>query len=162
MAQMDFTVNPNEVESDGYDLLPQDEYVAIIEESDYKANSNNSGKMLKLTYQIIEGNFKGQKLWENLNLEHPSAQAVEISRKALNSILLAVGIDGLKDSAQLHNIPMTIKVGVKGKETDTYGIQNVIKKHTKYVAGQTVAPIQQAPTPVSVGSETVAKQPWDR
>jgi hypothetical protein len=124
---LNYKVNPDEVES-SFDAVPAGEYIAIIENSDYVPNKKGTGNYLGLTYQIIEGNFKGRKIFENLNLENQNQQAEQIARKSLNSIGLATGITDIKDSSQLHNIPMLIDVGIK--DDPNYGLQNRIKKHS--------------------------------
>lgn len=128
MAQLDYnkTVDDNDVES-SFEAIPAGEYIAVIESSDYVENKNKTGKMLKLTYQVIDGPLKGRKIFENLNLENKNQQAEQISQKALNSIKLAVGVKDLKDSVQLHDIPLKIDVTVK--ESEDFGKQNRIKKH---------------------------------
>lgn len=127
MSELNYTVDVNETEA-SFDPVPADEYTAIIEASDYVDNSKGTGKILKLTYQIIgDGQFSGRKIFENLNLENENKQAVEISRKTLNSIGVATGVTEIKDSSLLHDIPM--KINVTAKESKEYGIQNRIKSH---------------------------------
>ena len=144
MAQLNYNVNPDEQE-DSFDVIPAGDYPAIIESSDYTPNKSGTGMILKLTYQIIDGPLKGRKLFENLNREHQNQQAVEISRKALNSIGVATGVKEIKDSSQLHNIPMIIDVRIK--ESAEYGKQNQIRKHTAISGLQEPAtPVQQQTT----------------
>ena len=162
-----FTVDATNVMSD-YELTPAGVYTAIIDEAEYKLNSNGSGKNFQYYLQIVEGNFKGNRIFNNLSIENQSAKTVEIATKEMNSLMLALQLGGLDwgNLEPLKNKPITIKVSVytnpKLKEGDSYYMTNKIKEYSPYVASQTVAPIQQAPTPVSVGSEAVAKQPWDR
>ena len=126
MAELNYNVNPNEME-DSFEAVPAGEYLVVIESSDFIDTKAGTGKILKLTYQILDGRFKGQKIFENLNLQNPNKQAEQISRKALNSIGIAVGVPSIQDSAQLHNIPLKLNVTVQ--DTDDYGKQNRIKKH---------------------------------
>ena len=162
MAELNYQINPDEVES-SFDPVPAGEYIAIIESSDYVDNKQNTGKILKLTYQIIDGQMKGRKIFNNLNLENKSQQAAEIARKSLNSIGLATGVAVIKDSSQLHNIPMKIDVGVK--EDEVYGLQNRIKKHSR-IGGQEAVLAAQ---PEGAKSPEAAKpngakpsKPWER
>lgn len=164
MAELNYQTNPNEPEST-FDVVPAGEYIAVIESSDYAPNKAGTGKILKLTYQIIDGPMKGRKLFENLNLENQSKQAEEIARKTLNSIGIATGVSLIKDSSQLHDTPMKIDVSVK--DDQTYGPQNRIKKHTK-IEGSTPAPSQPAqaensPQPASEPAQVAgAKKPWEQ
>lgn len=177
MAQLGYTADYSQPEED-FSIVPAGEYIAIIESSDYAPNKQNTGMMLKLTWSILDGEMKGRKIFENLNLQHENAQAVIIAQKALNSICMAVGLQHIQDSSQLHGIPVILDVAVK--DDKTYGPQNRIKKHlpasrsqTASVSGQaqqqgvpssagggfTPPPAQGAP----VGQQGQAKpQPWDK
>ena len=53
---------------------------AVITESEMKANKAGTGSYLQLTFEIIEGPYKGRIFWARLNLDSPSATAVQIAR----------------------------------------------------------------------------------
>lgn len=162
MAQLGYTADPNQPE-ESFEIVPAGEYTTIIEASDYTPNKQGTGMILKLTYQIIDGEFKGRKIFENLNLQNENAQATQIAQRALNSICLAVGVQHVQDSAQLHGIPLIIDVSVK--EDAIYGKQNKIKKHIP-VSGQSSAPATsgfvQTQTQQQTAPQGTAKkdQPW--
>jgi len=158
MANINYTPNHEETE-ESFDVLPAGEYLAIIEGSDYTQNKKGTGMILALRYQVIDGPLKGRKIFENLNIENQNKQAEQISRKALNSITKAVGLNHVQDSAQLHNIPL--KITVKVKDDETYGKQNNIKKHEPASS----QPIQEQQSPAVVGQQPVSgippvAQPW--
>jgi hypothetical protein len=154
MAQLNYNVNQEELEQ-SFDLLPVGEYTAIIEDSDLRSNKNNTGKNLFLTYQVIEGQLKGRKIFENLCIENTSMLAMQIAKRTLNSIGVAVGMTQIKDSNELHNKPFKIEVGIKGSEEDQYGRQNFIKKHLPLDGSKTISPQQNSAEPASDG-----KPPW--
>ena len=160
MAQLGYTADPNQPE-ESFDIVPAGEYTTIIEASDYTPNKQGTGMILKLTYQIIDGEFKGRKIFENLNLQNENAQAAQIAQRALNSICLAVGVQHVQDSAQLHGIPLILEVSVK--EDPTYGKQNRIKKHIP-ISGQSSAPATSgfSQTQQQTSPQGTAKkdQPW--
>ena len=169
MAELGFKVDTNAPE-ESFDALPAGIYTVIISESEYKSNKNNNGMILVLVYEIIqEGSFKGRKIYENLNLQNPNEQAVTISRKALNSIGMAVGVLDIKDSAQLHGIPLKLDIGYKPPQKDDSGnvikeAENKIKKHLSCKdAPKTEAAAQSAPatgeTEINTGSE---KKAWEK
>lgn len=160
MAQLNFQADHNDLEQ-SFDVIPAEKYPAIIETSEYISTKAKTGMMLKLTYQIIDGVQKGRKIFEQLNLENPSKQAEQIARKSLNSICKACQIIDLKDSSQLHNIPMLIDVRIK--EDSVYGPQNVIKKHEPLnnPALSTTGAAQPQQQPQQVFAPTAnAKPPW--
>ncbi len=141
--------NANEVpENEGFDPIPAGEYVVAIVDSEQKQTSSGNGSYLKLAFQVLEGQHKGRKLFENLNLDNPNAQAVQIARGTLSSICRATGVMEPKDSVELHNIPILAKVGMRKRE-DTGEMQNRITKYSKK---------GQAATPQTTGTQ----KPWER
>jgi hypothetical protein len=119
--------NAAEVEpSKGFDPLPVGKYLAAIVDSDMKTTSAGTGEYLKLTFEVMDGEFKGRKLFANLNLDNPSDEAVGIARAELSAICRAVGVLAPQDSVELHNVPVVLKVGHE-KRKDTGEIQNRIK-----------------------------------
>ena len=165
MADLGYQADVNDANESSFDPVPAGEYLVIIDDSDYIDNKKGTGRMLKLTYQIIEGPLKGRKLFENLNLENQSDQAVQIAKRAMNAICLATGVTHVRDSAELHNIPF--KIDVKMKESAEYGMQNVIRKHFS-PDGKAPAPVQPAaqmpPAPGKAKAATGGKNdpPWAR
>ena len=110
----------------GFDAVPAGKYVAAITESEMKPTKAGTGQYLQLTFQVIDGEYKGRLLWARLNLDNPSAMAVKIARAELSAICRAIGVMAPKDSFDLHNLPLVIKVGCKKRE-DTGEVTNEIK-----------------------------------
>ena len=115
---------------DSFEPIPAGKYLAVITESEMKPTKSGSGHYLELKFQIIEGEFKGRPLWSRLNLDNPNAQAVRIARGELSAICRAVGVMQPKDSVELHNLPLSIKVTCK-KRDDNGEITNEIKGYAK-------------------------------
>jgi len=134
----------------GFEPLPAAKYLAAITESEMKPTKGGTGKYLELTFQIVEGQYKGRLVWARLNLENPSAVAVKIAKGELSAICRAVGVMTPKDSAELHNLPLQITVGCR-KRADTGELTNEVKGYAKKEAA--VGQPQQA---------TSATPPWAR
>lgn len=106
--------NANEVDpNEGFDAVPAGEYPAIIIASELKATKAGTGNFLLLELQILRGKYQNRKLWDRLNLKNPNATAVQIGKGTLSAICRAVGVMEPKDSAELHNKPLLVKVAVK-------------------------------------------------
>ena len=108
------TVEPRKA----FELIPAGKYDAVIAASERRRNKAGTGQYLELVFQIIDGEAAGRRLWVRLNLEHPNQTAVEIARADLSAICRAVGVLAPSDSADLHNIPLVIRVRIK-KRKDT-------------------------------------------
>jgi len=137
----------NEVEPMGeFSAIPAGKYLAVITGSEMKPTKAKTGNFLELTFEVIDGEFKGRKLWSRLNLENPNDTAVKIARSELSSICRAVGVPEPKDSAELHNLPLVI--GVKQKAGDDGEIRNEVKSYLKKDAANPAKPQQaQGNTP---------------
>lgn len=146
--------NANEIDpATPFDPIPAGKYLAVITESEQKANKAGTGSFLNLTFQIIEGECQNRLLWTRLNLDNPSSEAVKIARAELSAICRAVGVLAPKDSVELHNLPLVVQVKCK-KRKDTDEIANEIKGYSKK---ESPAPPTTAPA-ASAGSTA----PWKR
>lgn len=124
-----FDANQVEPTTD-FEPIPAGKYLSVITESEYKPNKAGTGSYLQFTFEIIDGEYKGRFLWARLNLENPNETAVKIARAELSAICHAVGVMAPKDSVELHNLPLSIKVKCK-KRKDTDEITNEIKGYAK-------------------------------
>jgi hypothetical protein len=70
------------------------------------------GKYVKLEFTVLKGEFKGRKIWTNLNLINQNPIAEEIAQKEFATICRAVGKAVVQDTQQLHGIPIEMKVKV--------------------------------------------------
>lgn len=124
MPAIDFNSDDHEPRT-GFDPIPAGKYKAVITDSEEKPTKAGTGSYIQFTIEVIEGEHKGRKLWARLNLNNPSAQAVEIARGELSAICRAVGVKQLKDTAQLHDLPLVVKVKQKS-DKDSGEVRNEI------------------------------------
>lgn len=156
MAQLGQEFDAEQVAPGGsFDPLPNGKYVAAIVESEWQKTKAGTGHMLRLTLEVLEGEYKGRKFWDNLNLDNPNAQAVEIAQRTLSAICHACGVLRVKDSSELHNIPMLVKVKVT--QDGEYEPRNEVKGYAA-VAGATIA--TPAPKAAPKPSGRPAAAPW--
>ena len=126
-----------------FEPIPAGRYLAAISASEMKSTKNGNGSYLELEFAVLEGEFKGRKLWARLNLENPNATTVQIARAELSAICRSVGVLQPRDSVELHNLPLLITVKCKKRE-DTGDVVNEIKGYAKKEAAS--GQPQQAPT----------------
>lgn len=163
MAMLNFdatTVAP----ATAFEAIPAGNYTAIITESAMKPTKRGDGEYLQLTLQIIDGEHSGRKLFDRLNLNNPNATVVDIAQRTLSAICHAVGVMQPQDSAELHDIPMQVKVGVEKNATDGTN-SNVIKGYATAGNGK---PAPRAAAPAATGmpppqaAPARAAAPWAR
>lgn len=114
----------------GLEPIPAGQYLAAITESEMRPTRSGTGSFLQLTFQVLDGPYKGRRLWARLNLDNPNATAVQIARAELAAICRAVGVMAPKDSVELHNLPLVIHVRCR-KRADTGEIVNEVKGYSK-------------------------------
>lgn len=93
-------------------VVPAGWYNVIIEHSEVVPTAAGTGTILKLRYSIVDGEFKGRKIFGQLNIVNPSPMAQEIAQKQLSAICHAVNVIQCNDSQQLHNIPFKVKLKI--------------------------------------------------
>lgn len=151
------TVEPN----DSFDPLPNGDYLCIITASEMKPTKAGDGAYLELEMQVLEGQYQGRKLWDRLNLNNANDTTVKIAKGTLSAICRAVGVLQPKDSRELHDLPMLVKVACK-KRDDTDELTNVVKSYKKRDGAS--SPVTAA-APVAAplaSSAKAASPPWKR
>jgi len=133
------------------EALPAGKYKCVAIESDFKPTKNGEGKYLQFCFEVIDGEHKGRRVWDRLNLVNANNQAVEIARRTLSAICHAVNVLQPKDSSQLHGIPLVVKVACREYNGN---IGNEVKGYEKLSAA---APVQQQP---ATSNSTVDTPPW--
>lgn len=144
--------NANDIEpNEAFDPLPHGDYLCVIVHSGMKPTKSGNGSFLELEFEVIEGRYKGRKLWDRINLNNPNETAVKIARGTLSAICRAVGVLTPTDSCELHDRPLLCKVRVE-KRADIDDLSNVIKGYRQ----RPTAPPPAATPPAS------APPPWQR
>ena len=123
-----------------FSAIPEGDYIAIITGSEEKTTKNGNGRYLQLNIEVLDGQYKGRKLWARLNLWNQNATAVDIAQRELGAICKAVGVLRPNDSSELHNKPMLVSVGVELDDRNKES--NTLKKYSPATANIN-APTQQ-------------------
>lgn len=133
MAGLNFNAD-DMPDDDGFSLIEPGVYIAQIISSELKETSSG-GEQLSLRYKLDDveanGKFKNRTVFANLNIKNKNEKAVQISQAQLKKIMQACGLKQLRDSSQLHDQSMQIKIGIqKASEADKangYEDRNQIK-----------------------------------
>ena len=144
----------NETQTDNTPV-PAGEYLSHIIKTEIKETKAGTGHRLNLTFKILDGDHEGRVFWQGLNISNPSAVAQEISRKELNSICKACGLEDVEDSDELLQIPLIVRLKVV-PGTDQWPAKN---EPTGY-AMETSSDDFDSTKAETKGSETQAK-PWE-
>lgn len=140
MAIFAQTFDANTVEPSNFDVFPAGKYLAQIVSSEMRPTKDGRGQYLFLELDILEGQFAGRKLFDRLNLVNDNPDTVDIATRTLSSICRATGQMQVKDSEQLHLIPLIADVRVRPPKGQ-YGESNSIR----YLPRNAAAPATRAP-----------------
>jgi hypothetical protein len=143
-------VDPNTV----YEPIPAGWYKAVITGSEEKPTKAQTGSYLQLAIEVIEGPQQGRKLTDRLNLNNPNATASEIAYRTLSAICHAVGVMNPRNSADLHDKPMMVKVKVKPADGQ-YSASNEVQ-------GYEAVKKDGASAPAAATTAKASTPPWKR
>lgn len=123
MAELNFDASSVEPDT-GFETVPAGWYNVAMDESTMKPTKDGAGAYLECRFDILDGQYKGRKLFARYNVKNANAQAVEIAYKQLSAVAHAVGVLNVQDSEQLHGIPLKLKVKIRKDRTGEYEDQN--------------------------------------
>lgn len=119
----------------GFTVIPAGEYKAVILTDNFKNNKSNTGKILELKLQIIEGEHKGVKLPDYLNITNKEKISEKIGQGTLKRICRICRIEyPPADTSHLHGKLMLITVSVqefKSNKTDKMIPSNKINAYNQ-------------------------------
>ena len=161
MAIFAQTFDANSVEPSNFDVYPAGKYLSQIVSSEMRPTKDGRGQYLFLELDILEGPFAGRKLFDRLNLVNDNPDTVDIATRTLSSICRATGQMQVKDSEQLHLIPLIADVRVRPPKGQ-YGESNSIRYLPRNAAAAPT-PATRTPAgyaaPASAPATTATPQP---
>lgn len=154
------------------DPIPASDYVLHLIKSDMKPTRDTSGAYLECEFEVLDGQFKGRKIWDRFNLQNKSAKAEEIAWSQFSALCHATGKLQVTDSAELHNLPFVGKVklipaqGQYSAKNEIGGYKPVGGGYLSTPQPAAPAPTQQAQAPSPSTGEAASgpdgAQPWQR
>lgn len=141
MAQFSFDTGSVEKRESNYELLPQGWYTAQVSESSVVSLKSGNGQAIKLTFDILSDQYRGRKVWAQLNVRHTNPKAETIAQQQLRELCDAIGLARFNDTVELHNKPVQIKIKIRKDDTGQYEDQNDV---TGYKPANGAAPVPSA------------------
>ena len=136
--------------SGDFETIPKGSYKAIIVESEPRNTKDQTGKYISLQWQIVEGKYENRRIFSKIHTHNKSSKAVDIGKGQLSAICRAVNVLKPKDSHDLHDLPVMIKIDHETYEGKTK------EKITSYKSTKTVVE-DQTDGAVQVTADTA---PW--
>ena len=166
-AVLNFDASTVAPDTGAQDALPAGWYDAMMESSEMKPTKDTTGAYLECKFNVLApAHSAGKKIYARLNLRNASSTAQEIGYKQLSAICHATRVLQVADSAQLHNIPLKLKLKVRKPDGD-YDASNEVTAYKNInevvtlagTAAVTGAFPTQAAAPVIPGFAPQAPQP---
>jgi hypothetical protein len=151
------------------DVLPPGKYPAQIVSSELRVTKDGMGQYLWLELDVLDGPYRGRKLFDRLNLVNANPQTVEIAQRTLSAICHATGRLQVQDSEELHLTPFIADVQVQPPKNG-YGESNKIRylPVDRAAKAPTPQPMRPAPAPSAPAKPAAApatgfgSAPWKR
>jgi hypothetical protein len=110
-------------------LLRPGHYVARIIDAIIKPYKTGKGQAVFLTWELMDDQYEGRKLWSKCTLTHESEKAMKFGRQQFKDICDACGIAGaFRDLTLLYNKACTIFVRIEEDPNGQYPPKNEIGK----------------------------------
>lgn len=159
-----FHFDASSYQAPSYGALPKGWYKAVIDASEFKP-TKNGGMAIQVTFSIIDGFAKGRKIFARYNVINNNEDTVRIAYEQLGALSHAVGVIRWDTPAQLHNIPLNLRLKVRSQEgyedsNEPNGYAN-INDPVKYAEKEAGAPAMGAQAAVAnpFGAGAPAQQP---
>lgn len=115
-----------------FTTLPAGPYQVVMSGATTVATKAKDGHFIKVVYTVIEGEFNGRKIFDNMNCWNKSEEACKIAWAQMSAICHAVGHIQVGNMDELFNLPLTVTVS--RVDDPVYGPSNEVKGFDKAMA----------------------------
>lgn len=161
MADLGVMFDANTVEPmQSLEPVPAGDYTLIVDSSERVSTKAGDGELLKTSLTIVDGEYKGRKIFFNFNLWNKNQTAKEIAWRQFSGLCRACGkYQPVGDSAALHDIPFRAKVKIRPAKGE-YEAQNDIAEFYEKGTSGTNAPVAQQVATSKPATTSSGKPPW--
>lgn len=137
--------------------IPAGTYLAHVMESSIVPLKTGNGQALKLTLEVLDGQFKGRRIWDNLNIQHTNEDTQRWAQASLSALCHSINVLKLTDTSDLHFKPVRIKVVIK-EASGQYDASNAVKGYEPAGTSSAAAPTNFAPPTAASNAPAWAKK----
>jgi hypothetical protein len=124
------------------DVVPKGWYRAHITETSMKDAKKQGNRFAEMEWTLLDGEHKGRKVWDRLNVVNDSEQAQDIARRDMAAICHATGVLKFRFLDELKYKPIEILVAVIPPKGE-FAEKNEVKGY-RSVQGGNGQPTRQA------------------
>lgn len=123
MSWLDLT----DVQESSFEVLPAGEYFVSVKEAMVKSTKDNNGEYINITFEVMDDDFQGRKIFSNFNIKNNNKKAQDIGLGQLRKMIRCSGQENfvLNTASDLCGLSMIAKVIVKSDPA--HGDKNEIK-----------------------------------
>ena len=151
-----------------FEQLPKGEYIFEVIKGEVRETKNKQGVGANFEFEVLDGQFTGQKYFQWYNLRHANEIAEKIGQQQFASLCKACGVPLCKDTDELLGRKFIGKIGPQKKDPTA----NEFKGYGP-VEGMVSAPRQSPPAqpqqvanttsqPAQAATKAGGKMPWQR
>jgi len=153
--------DPNSVEpADDFDVLPPGKYPVLIESADGRPTKNGQGFGVNLQFSILDGQFKGRKLFKWINIQHTSQKAQEIGQREFSALGKAIGLISITNTNQLLGKAVIAHVKVKDNDNDIRTFSSTLRGLTSTLAEQSQSTQEATGQQQALAQQQTNTPPW--
>src|SRR5687768_12467580 len=136
MAQLGYAYDPRAYEPEARpEPFPAGRYAFMVTSTDVRRTKAGDGSYLVVEHEVQGGQHHKRRFYNQVTLENPNPQAVEIGLRQLSALCHAVGyLEPLTDSDVLHGRTGEAEVvvepaGIDQKSGKAYDAKNAVKRY---------------------------------
>lgn len=171
MAKFGFDVSEvdvNDIPQGNYEPVPEGEYTLTALDSEEKETSTG-GEMIKVKFEVSEGEHKGRYIWQNFNTVNKSEVAQRIGRQQLVAWATSCGKPDADDTDKLIGKKCRAYVKIKpasgqykaANEIGSFLFAEAPAEKSKAAAKAAPAAKAAAPAAAAAAPASKAANPWD-
>lgn len=150
--------------------LPDGWYFVEVEKADLKTTDQGAGQGINVKFNVLgeveTGEFQNRKAFEFYNIVHSNQMAVKIGRGKFADLCLAVGVVSPRDTSELLNKRLKIRVGKDSRDKENNRVNEYAPAQSAPAAPVATPtapdpqPPQQPAQPVQQPSQPQSGMPW--
>jgi hypothetical protein len=149
-----------------FPVLPEGDYTVMVERADVTPTKAQDGVYINTGLVVMDGQYKGQYIWDKIHIQNKSEKAVAIGLRVLDSLRKAIGIEKLTDSTQLINNVCVVTLKINKDNQNSVKEYKPCGGYAQLASKPVVKPVTPKPSVAETSAENAAQAatipPWLR
>lgn len=142
-----------------FETIPAGWYRGVVTQTE-QVETKNGGVQLKITFEVIEGEYESRKVFERATLFNDNPKAVEIGLRLIKQLKIAAGKPTSRQEEDFWDIPVLAKVSIEKDKNGQYDDKNRIREFKAIDAAPTQAPAKATAAATPTSGDGAPKKAW--